>query len=134
MDVLTAVDADRIASDRRDGHNLWIDLVDPRDEAVDNVGRLLELHPVAIEDTREFGQRPKVDVYEDHVLLVFYTARLDPAGAVKPIEVHLYVASGYLLTVRRDECTVLDELRTKVAEIHEHPVYSILDTLTDAFY
>jgi magnesium transporter len=75
-----------------------------------------------------------VDVYEDHVLLVFYTARLDEAGSVRPIEVHLYIASGYLITVRRDECTVLDDLRTKVAEIHEHPVYSILDTLTDAFY
>src|SRR5215213_6360186 len=134
MDVLTAVDADRIASDRRDGHELWIDLVDPPDDAVDQIGRLLELHPVAIEDTREFGQRPKVDVYADHVLLVFFTARLDEAGSVKPIEVHLYVTSGYLLTVRRDECSVLDRLRGQVAEIHEHPVYSILDTLTDAFY
>ena len=134
MDVLTAVDVDRIAADRRDGHDLWIDLVDPPDEAIEEVGRMLELHPVAIEDTREFGQRPKVDVYADHVLLVFYTARLDAAGSVLPIEVHLYITSGYLLTVRRNECSVLDELRTKVAEIHEHPVYSILDTLTDAFY
>src|SRR5215212_8183929 len=134
MDVLTAVDADRIASDRRDGHNLWIDLVDPRDEAVDNVGRLLGLHPVAVEDTREFGQRPKVDVYEDHVLLVFYTARVDEAGSVVRIEVHLYIARGYLITVRRDECAALDDLRGRGGEIHEHPVYSILDALTDAFY
>src|SRR5919106_3935318 len=104
MDVLTAVDADRIASDRRDGHNLWIDLVDPSDDEVERIGGLLELHPVAIEDTREFGQRPKVDVYEDHVLLVFYTARLDDEGSVKPIEVHVYLASGFLITVRRDEC------------------------------
>src|SRR5215212_4452628 len=134
MDVLTAVDADRIASDRRDGHNLWIDLVDPRDEAVDNVGRLLELHPVAIEDTREFGQRPKVDVYADHVLLVFFTARLDESGRVRPIEVHVYVAQGFIITVRRGTCAILDDLRTRVKEVHEHPVYEILDTLTDAFY
>src|SRR5215217_2673915 len=134
MDVLTAVDADRIASDRRDGHNLWIDLVDPPDDGVDNVGRLLDLHPVAIEDTREFGQRPKVDVYEDHVLLVFYTARLERSGAVRPIEVHVYVARGYLITVRRAACDILDELREHVEEVHEHPVYKILDTLTDAFY
>src|SRR5215212_11274184 len=134
MDVLTAVDADRIASDRRDGHNLWIDLVDPRDEAVDNVGRLLGLHPVAIEDTREFGQRPKVDVYQDHVLLVFFTARLDDAGPVVPIEVHVYVAGGYLITVRRGRCELLDDLRANVEQLHEHPVYAILDSLTDAFY
>jgi magnesium transporter len=134
MDVLTAVDADRIAADRRSGHSFWIDLASPSDDEVNRVGELLGLHPVAIEDTREFGQRPKVDVYEDHVLLVFFTARLDESGSVLPIEVHVYVAHGYLLTVRRDACQLLDELRGRVDEIHEHPVYEILDTLTDAFY
>src|SRR5919198_3406305 len=134
MDVLTTVDADRIASDRSAGHQFWLDLVDPSGGEIDRLGELLGLHPVAVEDTREFGQRPKVDVYEDHVLLVFYTARLDDSGAVRPIEVHLYVAGAYLITVRRDTCAVLDDIRGRVAEIHEHPVYSILDTLTDAFY
>jgi magnesium transporter len=134
MDVLTEVDGDRIAADRRSGHSFWIDLVSPSDEEVNHLGEMLGLHPVAIEDTREFGQRPKVDVYEDHVLLVFFTARLDDDGTVAPIEVHVYVAEGYLLTVRRDRCAILDELRSDVEEMHEHPVYAILDTLTDAFY
>jgi magnesium transporter len=134
MDVLTAVDPDRIAADQRSGHAFWLDLKQPSDEEVDRVGALLSLHPVAIEDTREFGQRPKVDVYEDHVLLVFYTARFEESGAVCPIEVHVYVAEGYLLTVRKDDCAILDDLRDRVEEIHEHPIYQILDTLTDAFY
>jgi magnesium transporter len=134
MDVLTAVEPDRIASDQQSGHQFWIDLVDPPDEEVDRLGEMLALHPVAIEDTREFGQRPKVDVYDDHVLLVFYTARLDENGSVTPIEVHVYVARGYLITVRRATCQLLDELRDDVEKLHEHPVYKILDTLTDAFY
>jgi len=134
MDVLTAVDPDRIASDLEARHQFWIDLVDPSDEDVDHLGEMLGLHPVAVEDTREFGQRPKVDVYEDHVLLVFYTARLDADGTVRPIEVHVYVARGYLITARRGACEILDELRDDIEELHEHPVYKILDTLTDAFY
>src|SRR3954467_2894085 len=134
MDVLTAVDADRIAADQRSGHTFWIDLANPSDEEVNRLGELLGLHPVAVEDTREFGQRPKVDVYEDHVLLVFFTARLEDDGSVTPIEVHVYVAQGYLLTVRREACDILDELRSNVEEMYEHPVYEILDTLTDAFY
>src|SRR3954451_2375911 len=134
MDVLTAIDADRIAADQRSGHSFWIDLSDPSDAEVDRLGELLGLHPVAVEDTREFGQRPKVDVYEDHVLLVFFTARLEDDDSVTPIEVHVYVAQGYLLTVRREACDILDELRSNVEEMYEHPVYEILDTLTDAFY
>src|SRR6185503_16238350 len=35
MDVLTAVDDDRIGSDLQTGHQFWIDLVDPSDEDVD---------------------------------------------------------------------------------------------------
>jgi magnesium transporter len=134
MDVLTAVEADRIAADQRSGHTFWIDLASPSDEEVNELGAMLGLHPVAIEDTREFGQRPKVDVYDDHVLLVFFTARLDDDGTVTPIEVHVYVAKGFLLTVRRAACAMLDDLRGHVEEIYEHPVYEILDTLTDAFY
>jgi magnesium transporter len=134
MDVLTAVDPDRIASDRASRHQFWLDLIDPPDDEVDRLGELLGLHPVALEDTREFGQRPKVDVYEDHVLLVFYSARLNEDGGVRPIEVHLYVAAGFIITVRRAHCAVLDELHERVDEMHEHPVYTILDTLTDAFY
>src|SRR4051794_32358195 len=108
MDVLTAVDPDRIASDRQAGHQFWLDLADPPDEEVNRLGQILGLHPVAIEDTREFGQRPKVDVYEDHVLLVYYTARLEESGAIQRIEVHVYVASEFLITVRRGRCDLLD--------------------------
>ena len=134
MDVFTAFDAERIEADRAKGHAFWLDLDDPPEGEIERVGELLGLHPLAIEDTREFGQRPKVDVYDDHVLLVFYTAVLDESGSVVPIEVHIYIANEYVLTVRRQPCLVLDELRERVHDDPEHPVYEIFDTLTDAFY
>ena len=106
----------------------------PRRARSRRIGELLGLHRLAIEDTREFGQRPKVDVYDDHVLLVFYTARLEESGSVRPIEVHVYLADDYVLTVRREPCLALDELRERVQDDPEHPIYEIFDTLTDAFY
>jgi magnesium transporter len=134
MDVLTAFDAERIEADRAKGHPFWLDLSDPPEGEIERAGEMLGLHPLAIEDTREFGQRPKVDVYDDHVLLVFFSARLDESGTVQPIEVHIYVAQDYVLTVRRAPCAALDELRERVHDDPEHPVYEIFDTLTDAFY
>jgi len=134
MDVFTAFDAERISADRAKGHAFWLDLADPAEGEIERVGELLGLHPLAIEDTREFGQRPKVDVYDDHVLLVFFTARLHESGSVRPIEVHIYIAHDYVLTVRREQCLALDELRERVHDDPEHPVYEIFDTLTDAFY
>ncbi len=78
----------------------------PSDDEVDRLGAALDLHPVALEDTREFGQRPKVDPYETHLLLVFFTVSRDAT----PLEVHIYVSGGFIATIRHDDCTALDDL------------------------
>ena len=83
MEVLTDVDEGRIRSLQGKGEFFWLDLHGPTSEAFATVGEMLGLHPMAMEDTREFGQRPKVDVYESHVLVVFYTARR--TGSNEPV-------------------------------------------------
>ena len=62
---------------------------------------ILDLPPLALEDSQEFGQRPKLDDYGDRVLLVFYGAE---ASDDEPVEVHLHLAASTVVTVRRDAC------------------------------
>jgi magnesium transporter len=132
--VLTAVDESLIARLRQEDHFFWIDLVSPDRAEVEKLGTALELHPVALEDTIEFGQRPKVDPYDDQLLLVYFTARV-PA---EPLEVHIYIAGGFMATVRQDKCQALDDLHDELARAsiqdEEALVYRVLDGLTDAFY
>ena len=140
MEVLTEIDRERIAAELEGGRFFWLDLEGPGHEQLDMVGDLLSLHPVAMEDTREFGQRPKVDVYENHVLVVFFTARVDgESGQVaEPIEVHVYVSGDFIVTVRRQACDLLDRLHDALipeqTEVEDYLVYRIFDTLTDAWY
>jgi magnesium transporter len=140
MEVLTRFDEPRIRELRARDEFFWIDLLSPADDELNALGTLLGLHPVALEDTREFSQRPKLDAYEDHVLLVFFTARAtgDAGWPATPLEVHVYVSGGFVATIRRDSCTILDDLhQTLVAEgttEEEFIVYRILDALTDAYY
>ena len=134
MDVITTVDEDRIAALKQDGDRVWIDLTEPSDAEVDRVGELLGLHPVAIKNTRQFGQRPKVDVYQDNVLLVFFSATIEGEDDVRPLEIHIYIGGSFILTVRREGCDALDDLRGRIDALSGHPVYDILDALTDAFY
>jgi magnesium transporter len=141
MEVLTGVDDERIAAQRRKDEFFWLDLAEPSVRELDALKAALQLHPVAMEDTREFGQRPKVDIYQDHVLLVFYTARRTEPGhdrLVEPIEVHVYVSGHWIVTVRRRPCIALDllhdELMPEGVEAEDYLVYRILDTLTDALF
>jgi magnesium transporter len=132
--VLTAVDADEIARLRKADEFFWIDLERPAAAEIERLGRVLDLHPVALEDTLEFGQRPKVDPYEGQLLLVFYSARV-PAH---PIEIHIYISGSFIVTVRREPCATLDHLHDELADAatddEEAIVYSLLDNLTDAFF
>src|SRR4051812_34464415 len=134
MHVLTHVDTKQIAELRSADRFFWIDLAQPSADDLQRVGGALDLHPVALEDTMEFGQRPKVDPYEDQVLFVFFTARV-PA---RPLEIHVYVSGGFILTVRHDACDALDDLHETLASQPTHDeerlVYRIFDGLTDAFY
>ena len=140
MEVLTTVDEARIRKLREQDEFFWIDLLSPSDETLDMLGRLLHLHPLALEDTREFRQRPKLDAYDDHVLLVFFTAKKtgDVAWPAIPLEVHVHVSGGFVVTIRREDCDLLDELHEALvpegATEEEFIVYRILDALTDAYY
>jgi magnesium transporter len=138
--VLTSVDESKIREQRERDEFFWLDLLSPSDEELEQVGTLLGLHPAAIEDTREFGQRPKVDIYDQMLLLVFYSARetSDPDWPAEPIEIHVYLSGSYVITVRREPCLVLDKLHGQLTDEptkeEEILVYRILDGLTDAYY
>ena len=140
MDVLTRLDDDTIRAHVEHGEFFWLDLHKPTEEDLGDLGELLGLHAMAMEDTREFNQRPKVDVYDKHVLVVFYTARVndDDGPVAAPIEVHVYVSGDFIVTVRREACDLLDRLHTGLraegTDVEDYLVYRIFDTLTDAWY
>jgi len=138
--VLTEVDREQIASRRRSDEFFWLDLTQPADDDLDALQDALGLHPMALEDTREFSQRPKVDAYQNYVLVVFFTAAAsdEPDRVVRTVEVHVYVSGGWIVTVHREPLPLLERLYDELepAETHEEDylVYRIFDGLTDAFY
>src|SRR5215203_1783074 len=139
MEVLTEVDRDRIEALQRRDEFFWLDLRAPSTADLDAAGGLLGLHELALEDTLEFGQRPKLDRYPEAVLLVYWSARVaaDPAQ-VEPVEVHLHISGGFLFTVHESPCIELDDLREtlspETAEAEDYVVYRVLDGLTDALF
>ncbi len=141
MEVLHTLDRERLAAVHARDEFFWLDLIDPSAEDLQTLGELLALHPVAVEDTMEFGQRPKLDAYGDHVLFVFYTVRRGKGSGeatVEPVEIHIYISGSFVITVRRSTCTELDDLHEELdaadADAEHYIVYRIFDVLTDAYY
>jgi magnesium transporter len=90
------------------GQPFWLDIENPSDEVIGQLATRLGLHPLAVEDSKQFGQRAKLQVYGNGVMLVGFG--LDEQLR-EPVEVHCYYTTGFLITLRRAPSPALDALR-----------------------
>jgi magnesium transporter len=90
------------------GQPFWLDIENPTDELIDQLAARLGLHPLAVEDSKQFGQRAKLQVYGNGAMLVGFG--LDERLR-EPVEVHCYYTTGFLITLRRAPSPALDALR-----------------------
>ncbi|GAB3868202.1 magnesium/cobalt transporter CorA [Nocardioides maradonensis] len=142
MQVLGAVDEAKVRDLCARHEFFWLDLVAPTDDEVRRLGDLIGLHPLAVQDTLAFGQRPKLDVYENQALLVLEGGvAADPEeDNPHPLEeIHCYVSGDFVVTVRRNEFGDLDRLKQQLAATtttrsEQYYVYRIVDTVVDSFF
>ena len=139
------VDGTRAAANETDvrkllqaGSPFWLDLHGSDDETTHLLSDVFGFHPLAVEDAEQFGQRPKVDDYDDYVLIVLYGAPTRRNGPL--VELHCFYSEQYLVTVHREPSPELHQLRERLAQsIHgqKSPImllHAVLDTLVDTFF
>ena len=93
MHVIDRYDAEEIRRLNASGEFFWLDLDSPADDQLAELGEILGLPPLAVEDSQEFGQRAKIDDYGDRLLIVFYGAQ-HREGRFAALEVHIHLARG----------------------------------------
>jgi magnesium transporter len=123
------------------GEFVWLGLKEPSDEELDRVGRMFDLHALALEDAAHAHQRPKLEDYEGSLFIVLRTARYDDAKEEVDFgEIHMFVGSGYVITVRRGEASELAPARRRIEERPEllgsgpaAVVWAIVDKVVDDY-
>jgi magnesium transporter len=117
----------------------WLDLEQPDDDEFALLEEVFRFHPLAIEDSRQFGQRPKMEDYGEFVFFVVYGAA-PPPDADRLVEVHCFYGEHFLVTVRREHSPGCHALRERYARHQgklERPIvvfYRLLDALSDSFF
>jgi magnesium transporter len=119
------------------GMFFWIDVYRPTERDFAILRDVFNFHPLALEDSEHFGQRAKLDDYDDFVFLVVYGAVPDDDRLV---EVHCFYSERFLVTVHRDEAPAFTEVRRRY-EKRKAPIedpgrllYRITDALVDSFF
>jgi magnesium transporter len=119
------------------GSFFWIDLPQPVQEDFAILRDVFGFHPLALEDSEHFGQRAKLDDYDDFVFLVVYGAAPDEDRLV---EVHCFYSERFLITVHRDDAPAFSLLRDRYQkrkgsmEGSALLLYRIIDALVDSFF
>lgn len=121
---------------------IWIDL-HPKDEAGwEFVLGIFKFHHLAIEDCRGRVQRPKVEEYPGHLLLVFHALNFNPgANLLDTIEIDLLLTPNLLVTVHEAPIKSVTDVAEKCAKSPDfvgrgadHLLYAIVDQMVDNFF
>lgn len=129
------------AADASPDSFVWIGLHEPTKAEFDGVMAEFELHPLAVEDAVHAHQRPKLEVYGDHLFVVAKTARYnDPAESVEFAEVLIFAGPRFVITVRHGSASPLARVRQEIDNDVEHCkrgplaiVHAILDRIVDDY-
>jgi magnesium transporter len=123
----------------KDGHVVWIGLLEPDRELLLRVQKEFHLHDLAIEDAEHPHQRPKLEQYGDALFIVARTAQLIN-GRVSFGETHIFVGKGYIVSVRHGASTSYAAVRehwescpAALAKGEDFILYAILDFIVDNY-
>jgi magnesium transporter len=103
--------------DADDGKIRWIELNGLGDiAALQALGERYGLHPLALEDTLNAGQRAKVDAYEDQLYIVVQMLYRDPdEGRLCGEQLSMFLLPKLLITVQEDPaCDVFEPVRQRI--------------------
>src|SRR3954454_2411918 len=103
---------------RDKGATFWLDMSKPTDEEYALLDEVFGFHPLAIEDTLNYMQRPKIESY-DHVCegckqgyfyMVFHGPDLETfKQKLRTKELDLFVSEHFLVTVHEEDMTSIEE-------------------------
>lgn len=121
---------------------IWLDCAGLADVGlIAEIGRIFGLHPLALEDTVNVGQRPKVDFFDDHVFAV--VSMIDDIALNRYEQISLFFGKSFVVTFqeregdpfepvrRRIESSSSNRLRTKQAD---YLAYALIDAIVDSYF
>ena len=135
--------ASEVAQAVTEGGFFWLDLHLNEPGPDDDVPKLLtdtfHFHPVAVEAATAFGQRARIDDYDDFVHIVTFGMSENGKNVA---EVHCFVTATFIVTLHVGECPALDAVRTRIGTHHSSEssapqvvlLFLIMDTLIDSFF
>src|SRR5438874_5175192 len=122
----------------------WINIDGLGDiEVLRALGSRFNLHPLALEDVLDTGQRPKVEQYDNYLFIVAHMLYLDRGKAMCGEQVSMFLGKHFLITLQEEaEFDVFEPVRGRIRAGNrtirkmgpDYLAYALLDSIIDHYY
>ena len=123
----------------------WVDIGGLGGEEIwQRLKQVFNLHPLALEDIIHVPQRPKMEEYEDQIVVIARMVSLKQDGrSLMTEQISLVVGKNYLLSVQEEpyyDCLefVRERLQSSRSQLRKSSVdyllYSLMDAIIDGFF
>src|SRR4051812_43103952 len=149
--ISTDSSAEALAGAVRDCTSVfWLDMNKPTDDEYALLDEVFGFHPLAIEDSIQYTQRPKIESYQHlgdvcqqgYFYMVFHGPDVETfKEKLRTKELDLFMSERYLVTIHEDAFRTIDEIVGRAgldARLVLDPgidmlLHNILDHITDAY-
>ncbi len=134
-ELLTHIKNDLVTWINIDG---WGDL-----SVLRQLGERFNLHPLALEDVVNAGQRPKVEQYDDYLFIVAQMLYLDKGGEIEIEQVSMFLGKTFLITLQEESGSdVFEPVRQRIRSAKgrirkagtDYLAYALIDSIIDHYY
>ena len=121
---------------------VWVGLLDPAPELLEQIQQEFCLHDLAVEDARLAHQRPKLEQYGDSIFVVLRPAVWsEEEHRIVLEETHLFVGPQYVVSVRHGTFASYEPVRARcestpglLAKGPGFVLYAIMDFVVDHYF
>lgn len=122
----------------------WVNIEGIHDVSIiEKIGKQFNLHPLMLEDILNTGQRPKIDDYDDYILVVLkmiYTN--EELKEIVSEQISIVLAGNYVFTFQEFKGDVFDQIRQRIetgkGNIRklgaDYLVYALIDAIVDSYF
>ena len=107
------------------------------------LGEMFQIHPLALEDVLNTGQRPKTEFFQDYVFIVAQMVYQDQKSAICGEQVSFFLGKNFLITIQEErEYDVFEPVRERIRSGRgalrksksDYLAYALLDSIIDHYY
>src|SRR5204863_1673390 len=122
----------------------WVNIDGLGDTAILRaLGSRFNLHPLALEDVLDTGQRAKVELYDGYLFIVLKMLYLDPSKQICGEQVSMFLGKHFLITLQEEaDFDVFEPVRARIRAAKptirklgpDYLAYALIDSIIDHYY